>query len=92
MEDILLDDTNDIIIQNGDFAIGDSLTQEVGLILGLTQGTLNSDPVLGPNLFLLMKSTGNKETIATRVKLHLARDGKNYDELKEMIKINAKNH
>lgn len=89
MQDILLDENNDLIIRNGDFQIGDSLSQEVSIILGLAQGELKSDPLLGPNLTLLMNSKANKTRVQTRVKLHLKRDGKDYEQIKKMIKVNA---
>ena len=87
--DILLGDDLDVRIESGDFVIGDSLTQETNLILRMTQGQLKSDPILGPNLFQLLKAKGNSQRIATRVKVHLARDNKNYDEIKQMIRIHA---
>ena len=54
-KDILLDENDDLKILNGDFDIGESEMQEVGIILRLRQGELKSDPILGANLQHFMK-------------------------------------
>lgn len=87
-KDILLDDNDDLIIENGDFKIGESLTQDVGLILRMNQGELKEDPLLGANLIQLIKSSVDNDELQTRVKLHLQRDGKDYEALKNYIKLN----
>ncbi|MFY0714133.1 hypothetical protein J1D01_10680 [Seonamhaeicola sp. NFXS20] len=87
-QDILLDDTDDLIIENGDFKIGESLTQDVGLILRMNQGELKEDPLLGANLIQMVKSNVDDDELQTRVKLHLQRDGKDYEALKNYIKLN----
>ena len=89
MKDIVLDENNDILIQNGDFAIGESTWQEVGIILKMNQGELKSDPVLGASLVRKMKANANKLDIEQAVRLHLARDNKKYNELKHQIQINT---
>lgn len=86
-QDILLDDTDDLIIENGDFKIGESLTQDVGLIIRMNQGELKEDPLLGVNLIRMIKSSVDDEELQTKVKLHLQRDGKNYEELKDYITL-----
>lgn len=91
MQDFLLDSDNDLLIKNGDIAVGESTIQEVALILGLKQGELKSDPILGPNLFYLMKSKGNKNKIETAVKLHLNRDNKDYESIKKIINVDVEN-
>lgn len=91
MQDFLLNDSNELIIRNGDLAISESTIQEVALVLELNQGELKSDPILGPNLFRHINAKGNKSTIETKVRLHLARDGKDYDKIKSYIEINAAN-
>ncbi|MFN8238641.1 MAG: hypothetical protein U0T77_10775 [Chitinophagales bacterium] len=91
MQDFILDDENDLKIKNGDFVVAESTIQEVALLVGLTQGQLKSDPILGPNLFYMMKSTGGVSKITSAVKLHLARDNKDFDTIKNLIQINAIN-
>lgn len=89
--DIMLDENNDLKIMNGDFVVGESTMQEVKLILQLNQGELKSDPILGPNLFTLLKTNGNNKIVSSIVRRHLARDNKNYDDIKNAIQINVEN-
>ena len=89
--DILLDENDDFDIVNGDFVIGESVLQEVGIILRLNSGDLKSDPVLTPNLVQLVNSAENKQEFERRVRIHLKRDNKNYNELKELINIRKYN-
>lgn len=89
MKDILLDENDDLAIVNGDFVLGESTVQELGIILRLNQGELKSDPLLGPGLAKMIRSVGNKLKYISKIKLHLARDGKDYEKLKSIIKINA---
>jgi hypothetical protein len=85
--DILLDDNDDLSIVNGDFVIGESIIQEVGIILRLNSGELKSDPVLAPNLVQLVKGVSNSQEFEERVRLFLKRDNKNYEDIKKLINI-----
>jgi hypothetical protein len=85
--DILLDENDDLIIVDGDFAIGESVLQEVGIILRLNSGDLKSDPVLAPNLVQLVNAKENPQEFEDRVRIHLKRDNKNYNEIKELITL-----
>lgn len=90
--DLLLDADDDLQIINGDFVVGHSLTQEVANILRLNQGELKFDPLLGPNMVSLINSNASAQEIETRVKLHLARDNKNYDEIKQLVTLRRSNN
>jgi phage baseplate assembly protein W len=90
MEDILLDDNDDLIIEDGDFKLGDSLTQDVGIILRLNQGELKSDPLLGAGIIRLINSSIDDDELQTRIKLHLQRDGKDYEDIKKYITLNTR--
>lgn len=85
--DILLDDCDDLNIVNGDFVIGESTLQEVGIILRLNSGELRNDPVLAPNLIQLVNSASNDQEFEERVRLFLRRDNKNYEDIKKLINI-----
>jgi len=87
MTDILLGENDDVQILNGDFVVGESLDQEVGLILRLNKGELKEDPIMGCDLIRLIKSNITQPELKQIIKLQLARDGKSYDELKERIKL-----
>ncbi len=86
-KDYLLTDEDDLMIANGDFVTGDSTMQEVGIILRLNPGELKSDPVLGPALIRFIKSDADEDVVRQVARLHLERDGKNYDDIKEQIKL-----
>lgn len=88
--DFLLDDKDDIIIANGDLLVGESLTQEVSLILRVNQGEFKNDPLIGANLIQLVNTNISKAELKKRVKLHLQRDGKNYNEIKDFINLKRK--
>jgi len=83
--DIALNTAYDLSFSDGDFSTDNSLIQEVDLIVGMSQGELKEDPLLGPNLMQLINSRVNLVEFQSRVKLHLARDGKNYEEIKELV-------
>lgn len=75
--DILDDEDGDILIEDGDLAMGDSLDQDVATIVGLNPGEWPSDPILGPGLIRLMKGNATPTAIRQAIRLHLSRDGKN---------------
>jgi len=85
--DILLDDLDDLSILGGDLVIGDGFTQEVGLILRINQGEVKSDPLIGANLIRLIKTNVSADEMQRQVKIHLTRDGKNYNDVKELINL-----
>ncbi|REC47876.1 MULTISPECIES: hypothetical protein [Chryseobacterium] len=89
MKDILLNENNEPVIVNGDFRTGESELQEVSIILQLRQGELKNDPVLGVNIQHYIKSKENRNAVERTIKIHLQRDGKNYDNV--INKINFKN-
>ncbi|WP_312395725.1 hypothetical protein [Chryseobacterium sp.] len=88
-KDILLNESNEPVILNGDFRIGESELQEVALILQLRQGELKSDPILGVNMQHFIKSRESKTAIERKVKLHLERDNKRYDDVIKKINIKS---
>lgn len=87
MTDILLDNDDNLRIENGDFVIGESIDQEVGLILRMNKGELKEDPVMGCDLIRLINSNITEVELKQIIKLQLARDSKSYEELKERIKL-----
>jgi hypothetical protein len=80
--DILLDDTFDLIIENGDFKLGDAWVQDIELILTLSKGELKSDPLLGPYLIQAINAKERNVRIEQRVKVNLERDGKQVSNIK----------
>ena len=84
--DYIHTEEDDLMIRNGDFAVGESTLQEVGIILRMNPGELKSDPVLGPALVRYIKGRDD-DKIRQMARLHIERDGKNYEELKQQIKF-----
>lgn len=88
--DILLDSNNDLQVVGGDFVIGESLLQEVGIILQMNQGELKSDPLIGANLTNMMRGIQNNEKIKRHIETQMELDDKNYDEIKYFLKTNIR--
>ena len=85
--DIMLDADDDLKIIDGDFLVDESYLQEVGIIIRLNSGELKSDPVLGPNLVQLMRGKYDKAEFDGRVRLHLSRDKKRYEDVKSLVHL-----
>lgn len=90
MTDILLGLNDDLSIENGDFEVGDSLIQEVGVIIRLQKGELKSDPLMGPNLVRLINSNIDAVALESVLKINLERDRKNYEEVRNLIQMEGK--
>ncbi|MFV8351551.1 hypothetical protein [Flavobacterium sp. XS2P14] len=89
-KDIVLDSNNDLQIIAGDFVIGESLLQEVGIILQMSQGELKSDPLIGANLTTIIRGVQNSEKIKRHVETQMELDDKSYDEIKDFLKTNIR--
>lgn len=86
---ILLDDDLDLLIgPNGTFVNGDSELDEVAVILSLSPGELTSDPLLGPSLLRLTRGVNGAGKAVALTKLHLTRDGKDYNDIKRRMRFN----
>jgi len=74
MNDILLNSENDLMIANGDFAVGDSLNQQVGLLLLVNKGEVKQHPLIGVGIndILLAESMTD---IYNEVRVQLKADG-----------------
>lgn len=84
---ILLDENFDVTVVNGRMVIGASELQEVAIILSLNQGEQKFMPVLGPNLIQLNKTNASNFDVKQRVRVHLAKDGKDYQAIRDKIAI-----
>lgn len=83
---MLLDENDDLLFDsNGELVLGDCDLQEVGIIARINKGEVKSDPLLGPNLIELIHDNANKNELKQRMKIALARDGKDFEEFREMI-------
>ena len=72
--DILLDENEDLLIENGDFVIGDSNEQHIRHILRLAPGQNRMAPLLGANIIENLK--GNLDgDFKRKIRIMLAMDG-----------------
>lgn len=86
--DLLLDENDDLLFDsNGELVIGESDLQEVGIIARINKGEVKSDPLLGPNLIELIHANANQNEFKQRMKIALARDGKDFDEYRDLINL-----
>lgn len=88
MKGILLDNDFELVAIGGGLPIGNTTMQEVGIIMGMNQGELKSDPILGPNLTRMMRSNRNRSRLQQAVRTHLERDRKDNDVILEYLRIN----
>lgn len=73
--DMLLDETGDLDFSNGDFVIGDSNQQNVGLILKSFMGSFKEYPFIGFGLQKYLKSTVTPVRFKRELKIQLNYDG-----------------
>lgn len=74
MKDILLNIDNDLQIANGDFVIGESINQQVGLLLLLNKGELKQHPLTGVGIYDLI-NTERPEDIKKAAREQMKDDG-----------------
>ena len=78
MKDILLGETGDLLIENGDLVIGESSQQHVALLVELHKGELKEFPTTGFGINrYLKKSTSSLTRFTREIKIELEADGFN---------------
>lgn len=87
--DILLDENDEIMIQQGDCVVGESTMQEVGILLRMNQGHDKDAPLIGPNLVKYVKSNISADDAESIIALHLKMDGKDYTDIKKQMTIKS---
>lgn len=80
-DDVLLDEDGDDLIANGDFSLGDGSMDDCSIIFRLNTASLKSDPILAPNLILLMNSKSGSVGMEQALRINLERDKKKYKKL-----------
>lgn len=73
-KDILLDDTGDLKIENGDFVIGESDLQNVELIVESFKGEFKEFPNIGFGLLKYLKSDISETEFKRDLKVELEKD------------------
>ena len=87
--DFILGEDGDLVIRNGDFALGNGLHDDVGLVMLTCQGEHMLDPFLGCNLPRRMNATIRRSELQRLVRLQVERDGKNWDAVRDGLNITA---
>ncbi|MBS1940888.1 MAG: hypothetical protein JST38_08430 [Bacteroidetes bacterium] len=85
--DFLLDDSGRLVLRNGGIATGDSLTQEVALIMLTNQGEMRHDPLCGCNLIRRTNSRFTTSELRSLVRTQLERDGKDLNAIADGINL-----
>lgn len=80
-KDILLDENNDLLIKNGDFAVGESEEQEIKMILQAVKNDYKQFPELGVDLVRQINKSGSERTLKQLIKLNLRADNKEYNKI-----------
>ncbi len=74
-KDILLNQTDDLIIKNGDFQIGNSEAQNLDHLCRATIGSIKHDPLTGIGIINLVKTRIDEPKFFTDAKVQLKADG-----------------
>jgi hypothetical protein len=92
--DFLLDAQNNLVIQNGDFVIGESDAQHIKLILFTVAGEWKQSPQVGLNMGVYVNAPDKNELIWQRfrqnVQEQLRNDGYTNIEINDQDKENIK--
>ena len=88
MDDILLSPDFDLLIQNGDFVIGESSVQNQQLILVLEPGSLKSNPSVGVGLGSYINDDQSYEALKKAIQQQFEADGMTISSLK----VDSKNN
>ena len=73
--DILLDNTGETLVRNGDFVQGPSDAQHVQDLITFTVGSLKQFPLTGVGIIKYVKSKGQQQKLEGSIKLNLEGDG-----------------
>lgn len=80
-KDILLDDNFDLIIENGDFKIGNSDIQHIQLICITDLGHWKQSPLQGVGIHNYISSSGQQAALKRNISIQLAADGYKVNEV-----------
>jgi hypothetical protein len=74
--DYLLDEDDEDLVEDGDLSVGDGREDDCYCILKSNTNTWKNDPILGPNLVLMLNGRVSPTDLKQIVTLHLRRDEK----------------
>jgi hypothetical protein len=95
MRGILLDINNEIRINKRidsegkvlGFIVGDTLLQNASLVLGMNQGELKEDPVVGASLLKRIRSKSDQSQIKRIIEISLARIGISFNDIEKLVQL-----
>lgn len=95
MKGLLLDNNNEILIKKrtdsegkiSGFVIGDTLLQNASLVLGMNQGELKEDPVVGASLLKRIRSKSDQSQIKRIIEISLSRVGISFNDIENLIQL-----
>lgn len=76
MNDYILNDTGDLKIEGGDFAVAESIQQETKLLLISKKGEWKNQPLVGANIQQYLKQREGITDAIREGKIQLKNDGK----------------
>lgn len=80
-QDILLDEDFDLLIENGDFVIGESVNQDIALIINTWVGHWKKSPLIGVGIQNYLNSSGQSVTIRRNISVGMDADSIIIDDL-----------
>ena len=95
MKGLLLDNNNEILIKKrtdsegkiSGFVIGDTLLQNASLVLGMNQGELKEDPVVGASLLKRSRSKSDQSQIKRIIEISLSRVGISFNDIEKLVQL-----
>jgi hypothetical protein len=75
VSDVLLDEDFDLLMENGDFVVGESTLQHQALLLLSNKGEWRQSPVVGVGLNNFLLQDGGEDELRQLVRKELERDG-----------------
>lgn len=86
-KDYILSDTGDLQIEDGTFKMGESSAQELVLTMKANPGDFKKQPLFGAGLVEKVKGSGVGDLAKRQMRDSLALDGKDYNDVKKLIKV-----
>jgi hypothetical protein len=74
-QDILIDETGDLVIENGDFKVGNSDMQHMTLLVSTFLGAWKQYPLRGVGALNFSASSGKSKVLARTIKDQATSDG-----------------
>lgn len=85
----LVDDKGELVIRNGTIAVGDTLSQDVALLMLTNKGEIRHDVFAGCDLLRRMNSRMSRSEFERIVRVQVERDGKQWHRVKDGIRLHT---